>query len=190
VSEARPFSASMLDLAKAWVPVAAMIAGGLWAVYTYTDGQQQQAAAREANAVRETRAAFVQARQPFLERKMALFFETSRLAADLSHTEAGTPGWKAAEDRFWTLYWGEMSIVEKNPVEKCMMAFGETLTDYKIARDPLSKGLLKNALENVSYRLAHAMRYELLEDWADPSLGSQPRPKECQLKRPALAPRS
>jgi hypothetical protein len=152
-----------LDFLKAWMPVAVVVAGGLWAVFTFVDSQADQARERELNAAKEARAALVQARRPFLERKMALFFEASKLAGTLSRTPVGTKDWQAAEARFWTLYWGEMSIVEEGAVEDRMKKFGDALNAHKELRDADTA----KDLQLASYRLAHALRDELAADWGD-----------------------
>lgn len=170
MSETPTSNGHLLEFLKAWIPVGAVIAGGVWAVYTYTDGQREQARAREVNAAREARAALVQAQQPFLERKMKLFFEASQLTGTLSHTPVGTKAWATAEDRFWTLYWGEMSIVEKGEVENWMAKFGARLKDHKAAP---SEDTARDLAE-ASYHLAHALSEELREDWANPQIPARP----------------
>jgi len=172
VSEQPSAQNPFLEFLKAWMPVAVVVAGGLWAVFTFIDAQADQARERELNAAKEARAALVQARRPFLERKMLLFFEASRLAGTLSRTPVGTRDWQAAEAKFWTLYWGEMSIVEQGAVEDRMKKFGDALIEHKELHDAGSA----NELQLASYRLAHALRDELKADWGDAPVAPPPAP--------------
>jgi hypothetical protein len=146
-SETRP-GARALDLAKAWLPSVTVALGGAWAVFVYFDGREP----------RTKPAVAAPAVNPEVDkRKFAVFTEASQLAATLANTPAGTAEWAAAEDRFWKLYWGEMSIYEKGEVENRMVKFGAALKAHKAAPTDDTSTDLKNA----SLKLAHALRDEL-----------------------------
>ena len=161
-----------LEFLKGWLPVLAAIAGGLWAVFTYIDHQTSIAKEREISARQEVEVALVQAQRPFLERQMALYFETANIAGSLSRTAPGSGGWKKLEDRFWVLYWSELSLVEGPRVEASMIGFGDALKAYKQTADAHTR----QALEIASYDLAHALRDEIRAGWGKPPLESSPAP--------------
>src|SRR5436190_19274130 len=103
-----------LDSFRTWLPVWTAILGGLWAAGTYIVQQDRIAS-------RESQVALVEAQKPFLEKQQALYFETAKVTGSLGHTPPTSPAWQALEDRFYSLYWGELSLVESKPVEARMI---------------------------------------------------------------------
>lgn len=138
----------VLDALKAWLPIVTVAAGAVWAVFVYFDQRTPPAKAPPAAT----------ALAPDLDkRRFALFTEVSELAATLANTPVDSEGWAAAETRFRTLYWGEMSIYEKGAVEDRMVKFGRALEAHKAAPSADTSADLKEA----SLKLAHALRDEL-----------------------------
>jgi hypothetical protein len=108
----------------------------------------------------------LEARKPFLEQQMALCFDASEAAATLATTTDATR-WQASKERFWTLYWGPLSVVERplaageiGPVEAAMVDFGNEL---KTLQD--SPTLPLSVLETSSLNLAHACRGLIFDSW-------------------------
>jgi hypothetical protein len=144
-SEPKP-GGRALDLLKAWLPIVTVAAGGAWAVFVYFDGREKPPPVAAAPA------------NPDVDRrKFTVFTEVSQTAATLANTAVGTSDWAAAEDRFWKLYWGEMSIYEKGEVENRMVKFGKALKAHKAQPSDDTSSDLKDA----SLKLAHALRDEL-----------------------------
>jgi hypothetical protein len=97
----------------------------------------------------------VQARKPFLEKKLAWCEEAARTAAAISVRPRGAAA--DQETRFWELYYGVMGLVENRDVTGAMIAFGNGL-----------KGLAPEgkALGTLALDIAHACRQELARDWS------------------------
>ena len=113
-----------LSILQAWLPVLTVVGGALWGLYTYLDHQkdaQRQAAiqAEKDNATRR-----IEVRKPFLEKQLALYFETAQIAGRLATLTPESKFWPDTEGRFWALYWSELSMVEDGIVEEAMVAFG------------------------------------------------------------------
>lgn len=153
-SEPKP-GGRLLDLLKAWLPIVTLIVGAAWAAFVYFDQRDPRPAKPASVAAAPAPAP---AANPDLERrKIATFTEVSQLAATLANEPVESEAWKAAETRFRTLYWGEMSIHEKGAVEDRMVKFGRALDAHKAAPSPETSADLKDA----SLKLAHALRDEL-----------------------------
>jgi hypothetical protein len=106
-----------------------------------------------------------ESRKPFLVKQMELCFQASEVASTLaSSTDLET--WRRANETFWMLYWGPLSIVETplsgghGPVEEQMVAFGKVL-------EPLQDNptLPLKRLEQGSLDLAHKCRGLILDSW-------------------------
>ena len=106
-----------------------------------------------------------EARKPFLVKQMELCFQASETASTLaSSTDPET--WRRANETFWMLYWGPLSVVEaplsgeKGPVEKQMVVFGRKL---KPLQDNPTLPLAD--LEQESLNLAHECRDLIFDSW-------------------------
>jgi hypothetical protein len=104
----------------------------------------------------------IDARRPFLDLQLKLYQEATKTASVLA-TSDDTQELKAAEARFWQLYWGELGLVENGGiksenggVESAMVRFGGEL--QKGGKD---RGLLKN----LALALAHTCRNSLAQSW-------------------------
>lgn len=126
----------------------------IWGAYTHFDGlhreQEKQAREREQAIAVEK----IAASKPFLERQLRLFEEATQVSAYLS-TVSDSPDRVKKLERFEQLYWGELALVEKGPVEAAMVQFRQSL----MAGAPLEE------LRRHSLAIAHACREELAESW-------------------------
>jgi hypothetical protein len=104
------------------------------------------------NAQIETRR--IEATMPFLERQLRLYTEATQAAAALA-TSKDPAELDAANERFWSLYWGELALVEDARVEAAMVRFGQAL----------KSGAGGSELEQLSLALARACRDSLAESW-------------------------
>ena len=114
-----------------------------WGVIQFVASQQAQ---------EETRR--IEATKPFLERQLKLYTEATQAAATLA-TSKNRQELDAATKKFWSLYWGELALVEDKRVEAAMVQFGRAL----------DTGSSDHALQKASIDLAHACRDSLAESW-------------------------
>jgi hypothetical protein len=152
-SEARR---AWFDSLRTWLPVWTAILGGLWAAGTYIV-QQDRIAHREAQV------ALVEAQRPFLEKQQELYFETARVTGAMGHTALDAKEWRPLEDRFYALYWGELSLVESKDVEARMIDVEAKVRAYKEHLDGSA-----SALNKASLCLAHVMRRDIQTGWGLP----------------------
>jgi hypothetical protein len=153
---------SMLGIVQGWLPVLTVVVGAMWALYTYIDHQKEieREAARQAAKEAVTRKLEVQ--KPFLEKQLALYFEAAQVTGRLATRKPGDKVWEDNEDRFWQLYWSELSMVETRAVEAAMVKVGATLLDYK--KSPENEET-KRAFAGAIYELAHAIRDGIESAW-------------------------
>ena len=101
----------------------------------------------------------LEARKQYLTRQLDLYTEATRAAAKLATSRPDSPESIAARQRFWELYWGELSMVENLEVEKAMKQMGDCLSgDCRGCSD----------LKRCSLDLAHACRRSLADSWGVP----------------------
>jgi hypothetical protein len=120
----------------------AVVAFG-WGVFQYVKNEERQAESRR-----------VEATKPFLERQLKLYTEATQATAMIATSEDPKDR-AAAEKRFWSLYWGELALVEDKGVEAAMVAFGRGL----------SEGAPAEEIKRLSLRLARACRDSLALSW-------------------------
>jgi len=131
---------------ESWVKVFTLLGGVFafgWGIFQFMSNQRSQAVTRRIEATR-----------PFLDRQLKLYTEATQaaahLASSISNDEVG-----AARARFWSLYWGELALVEDKRVEAAMVQLGRALEGGAIGGD----------LAPLSLNLAHACRDSLAESW-------------------------
>ena len=155
------------------LPLMTAIAGGVWTVQKYyadalalereRDGQareQEVTRRREEKRIADTR--LLEAQKPFLEKQLALYFETARVVGILVTAKPNEPPWEEAERRFWALYWSELAMVEHKLVEAGMARFGGLL--HRVKSNP-EDGEARQALYSGAYDLAHAIRAGIEDAW-------------------------
>ena len=114
-----------------------------WGMFQFFSTQHTQAETRRIEATR-----------PFLDRQLKLYTEASQAAATLA-TSKNSEDTAAANQRFWSLYWGELALVENKRVEAAMVEFGRALEQGSRGRE----------LHALSLKLAHACRESPAESW-------------------------
>ena len=107
-------------------------------------------------------------RKQFWEEQNVLYKEAADAASEIAMSpdlEAST----SARTRFWKLYWGKLSMLENNEVERAMKAFGSRLGECEANTvEPCfgeRDGSVATDLRVKSYDLAHCLRFSLLETW-------------------------
>ena len=114
-----------------------------WGVFQYVENDKKQAETRR-----------IEATKPFLDRQLKLYTEATQSAATLATTE--DPSERAAAiKRFWSLYWGELALVEDKRVEAAMVMLGKGLEEKASQQE----------LKQLSLKLAHAARESLADSW-------------------------
>lgn len=136
----------MFDVEKIakWAAILVSIGGFLWSIGTFL----------------HVRA--IESRRPFLDYQLKLYTEATSAAALLA-TSSDSEKLKAAETRFWQLYWGELAMVENGGisaanggVESAMVNFGSELKQHAVDR---------TKLQSLSLKLAHTCRDSLAQSW-------------------------
>lgn len=105
----------------------ALIAGGIFALWRYSDTTARQF------------------QRPLWDQQVKLYFETTRVTAQLASLEPG-PAWQAAANEFWVMYFGPLSIVENQGVEQAMVDFSAALE----AATPLAQMVTAPALQEIA----------------------------------------
>jgi hypothetical protein len=123
-----------------------LIGGAVFALWRYYDSTEKEF------------------RKPLWERQISLYMSATRAAATLATREAGD-SWNMARIEFWTLYHGELCIVEDEKVENAMVKFGDFLEAYERETDPDRKEKARKMLEEGALVLAHRCRESLGKAW-------------------------
>lgn len=114
-----------------------------WGVYQFFLNQRLQAETRR-----------IEATKPFLDRQLKLYTEATQAAATIATSDSEDEV-TAAHKRFWSLYWGELALVEDKRVEAAMVQIGNALERCESGKD----------VQGLSLLLAHACRDSLAESW-------------------------
>jgi hypothetical protein len=126
------------------VTAIALVGAGGWTVTSYLLHRSD-----------ELRIAGIQARSPFEQKRLELYVEAVSSAATIATSKDANEVGKA-KDRFWTLYWGPLALVEDNTVENSMVKLGGCISDQKKCEQPI---------EQLALELAHNCRNSLAESW-------------------------
>lgn len=156
-------SSDVLKLLQSWLPILTVAAAALWTVYTYNDQQKAAALLGNEQSKREASLRLFEAQKPFLDKQLALYFETSEIVGRLVTIPITDPRWASDERRFWALYWSELTMVEQGEVAQAMVAFGRSLTAYQATVNDTTK----TALRNASLDLAHTIGRSIKSRWTE-----------------------
>jgi hypothetical protein len=167
-----PWTKAILALIQGLLPAMTAIIGGLWVAYTYLAHQREAQKEEIERAARENVTQLVQAQSPFLRKQLDLYFETAQVAGRLVVLTPDDKEWAGTEQRFWALYWSELSMVEDRRVDEAMVTFSKGLNDYTAARkttkernQPFDEVSGKQPLNAASLELAHAIRKSIESAW-------------------------
>jgi hypothetical protein len=162
-------SRRLLGVVQAWLPVLTVVVGALWGLYTYLAHEREVAQSNTSQERRATRN--VEARKPFLEKQLALYFEAAQVLGKMVTITPDAGEWPGVERRFWELYWSELAMVEDKTVEAAMVEFSRHLFDYNAnyktvaSHNPAELENLKRPLYGASLEVAHAMRASITKEW-------------------------
>ena len=135
-----------------WVSTLVAVGGLIWGITSFLITSRVQAETRQ-----------LEARKPFLERQLTLYTEVTQNAAILA-TSNDLDAIEQARQRFWELYWGELSMVENRGVEIAMIKFGKCLNDDCSQEElrPLALGLARACRESLAASWG-------VQDWKEPA---------------------
>ena len=131
---------------ETWIKALSLLGGVIafcWGVLQFIATQNAQAETRR-----------IEATKPFLERQLKLYTEATQAASVLA-TSKKADELDAANKKFWSLYWGELALVEDKKVEAAMVQLGRALEEGSVGQQ----------LQQHSLALAHACRDSLAESW-------------------------
>ena len=131
---------------ESWIKILTLVGAAvafIWGAYQFLANQRSQAETRRIEATR-----------PVLDRQLKLYTEATQAAATLA-TTSSEKEIATAKQRFWSLYWGELALVEDRHVEAAMVQLGHAL----------EQGKLGGEVQVLSLNLAHACRDSLAESW-------------------------
>lgn len=74
-----------------------------------------------------------ESQKTFLDRQLQLYFEAVKTVAQLGILTKGRK-FDELKQKFWELYWGELSVVESQDVENKMVVLGEILNALEFTR--------------------------------------------------------
>jgi len=125
------------------------IAGFWWGLVRYRVDQRQAQAEQNERSRREQVAREREFMKPWLENQRDIYRKALSAAGIVANTENAETRRKAAEE-FWSLYHGEMILVETQSVSTAMVNFGNCLNGSKIQ-------CLKPKLDDLAHKLGTAM---------------------------------
>ncbi len=131
---------------EAWIKILTLVGAVvafIWGAYQFLTTQRGQAETRRIEATR-----------PFLDRQLKLYTEATQAVATLT-TSSSKEELSSAKQRFWSLYWGELALVEDKRVEAAMVQLGRAIEQGKVGIE----------IQGLSLELAHACRDSLAESW-------------------------
>jgi hypothetical protein len=159
---------SVAEIIRVWWPYLVGIASAAAFLFTWMGDQRKmeenrrvETENRRMDAEKLSQLRLLEAKKPFLDKQLALYFETAQVVGNLVSLKPESEGWKASLARYWQLYWSELSMVEHRYVETGMAAFGHQLKIFE--RDPTEYN--KGQLNDLAYKLAHRFRAAIEEGW-------------------------
>lgn len=132
---------------------------GIW---QFNSGQQRikesEIAQRKFEMEKMDRQASIETITKFKEAQNKVFAETASVIAYLSvNKDVQSIKYQEKLERFWQLYWVELSAVETPEVEKAMKGFGDVLKDFQEKKFMGAEEHI-NDLQRFGYIVAQAMK--------------------------------
>lgn len=152
------------DLVFKYLTIVSTIVTAAWAVYLYFEKKENELKdARNATAIaQQATAKELDLRRKefqigFFQKSLDLYLEACRTVGALASAESpDTPAVKSTVDRFYSLYWGDLSLVENREVESKMVEFEAAMRDWQA-----KGGLATQGMRQLAYDLAHVCRQDL-----------------------------
>ena len=128
-----------LEIAERAIPlmltVAVPVAGGIWAIYVYTQSQSELEAKRTADAVEKNRARLIELQKPFIDRQFTTYNEFIRVLGDiLSGQDKDPQHWREILIAYRNLHWSQLALVEDANIHTAKQRFLKALNEYSDTR--------------------------------------------------------
>ena len=94
----------------------------------------------------------------FWEKRFEFYEEATVLTATIAIAK-DLDSVQSERQKFWTLYWGKLSMIEDQDVKDAMVNYGDSLEKQE------KLGHIESNLKNLSYSLARACRNSLKKTW-------------------------
>jgi hypothetical protein len=167
-----------LSLLKGVLPALSAIAVGFYTILLYFDGHDK-----------DNKARLLEAQKPFFDTQLKLYMETAKVAGQIVVIDRTkdrwleSKEWKEAYEKFYQLFWTELSVVEDKTVKTAMETFSAKLQEIiLVPRDVEKDGELKQ----LSYQLARQIRSSIESSW-QVQLGNVSETKKAQAPRPSAS---
>jgi hypothetical protein len=149
----------------------------VWAVFTYTRGQEAAQKAEQIRQKRDNATRLLEARKPFLNLQLETYCETAKVIGQIvtltPELDSERDKWVQAEKRFWQLFYAELSLVEDKTVKEKMEKFSCGLDQYNLARgiiDPEKRtSAIKKTgkeLSDLSHPVSNALKESIINSWS------------------------
>ena len=103
-------------------------------------------------------------KQKYWDEQFTIYNEACETTAAIAVTSTLEES-KTDRKKFWSLYWGKMSLIENQDVETAMYNYGVQLELCENGKAELS------SLQSLSYKVAHSCRDSLKETWSPVNIG-------------------
>ena len=147
---------------------AAGIAVGL---HQFNEGQKAARQDAQDRAFNELATRNEELKKTYWQEQKSIYIEGSRYAGLIANAKTLHEVDQEVK-RFFSLYWGPMSLLEHVEVEKAMVAFGQEVTAWQETKHKPAE------ITKRSYQLAHCMKQSLAKTWR-PVSGASPIDENC-----------
>jgi len=154
-----PWVQAGLALLQGVLPAMTAIIGGLYVLRTHVEDQARAERALAEQQKQATTARYFEARKPFYDKQLGLYFEAARVGGLLATLDPASPEWTTNKARFYALYWSELSMVEDRSVEASMVNVERTLRMFAAST------VDHQAVRRQAYCLAHSLKNSISTTW-------------------------
>jgi hypothetical protein len=157
-----PITKALLALIAGLLPAMTAIVGGLFAVFTYLDHQDEAQRLIAIQLEKDRVSRLAQASQPYAKKQLDLFSETGRLLGKIISYGPTTQEYTDSRRRLKEIQHGEMMLIGGSKFVTEMENMESQLTQYEANPDDAQRKLISARAEGIG----EAMRSELLYLWS------------------------
>jgi len=143
---------------------AAVIAA--WAVFTWSADRLKESENRRAESERQAQVRIFEARKPFLDRQLDVYFEITKLAGKLAALAPNQQEWSGLKERFFEIYFGELNAIGDQDVWFEANTIAGALNRLELGRDKKEyqqKDFFD--LKDGSFRMGREIRKSIEKQW-------------------------